>query len=63
MGWLFGVGWGETVLSDVFQTLPGYNLGLGQQIHPGFEDFDLVSRSQFCPKYRLNISAVLLSAV
>ena len=63
MAFFFGGG-GETVLNEVFQTLHGYNLALGQQMHPGFDfDFDLVSRSQFCQKYRLNILAVLRSAV
>ena len=55
--------WGGHCLSEAFQTLHGSNLALGQRIHTGFVDFDLVSRSQFCQKYKLNFWAVLLSAV
>ena len=51
-------------LSKVFQTLRDYNLAWGLQCHSRLDDFDFVSKSQVCQKYKLQIACFgLLSLV
>ena len=41
--------------SKIFQMLHDYNLALGLNFQSRFDDFDSVSRSQVCQKYKLQI--------
>ena len=50
-GWLFH----RHCPSKLFQTLHYYNLAWGLLIHTRIDDLDLVSRSQVCQNYNLEI--------